>query len=277
MGDFMKRLSFGVVDFIGITIPGFLLLFFIGIGLILPASQLLKAFGADGSFFPFSISRIELISFLALMSYLVGYFILLIDMQEYDIRTIKKLIKDNGEDKYKLKIDNDYDEYPYINLKDYLQKIGYEKLNRYVIWDKTDPSKMSRTHINYLKQFIAFKSPQLINKIETLEANIRLVYGIIVISIPGIVLSGLGIVISIVTLIKLNSNSSSEIKAVPAIILINILLILALFIARRIVGKQFHPTRGSELIKILGAVYLCEQKAKYDGKTKNVDDYFPFI
>ena len=198
MPEIIKSLKFGVVNFIGITIPGFLFLFFIELGLVLPILQLLSAFGVDSSL---SIEdyRIETVFLTTLAAYLVGYFFRLIDMQKYDIEKAKKL-QDEGK-KLKLPIEDNNDKYPYLNYKKYLDVLGYQKLKKYIIWDDENRLKLSRSHIIFLKQYIALKSPLLNDKIEALEAHIRLIFGIAVISLPGIIISSTGIVISTINLL----------------------------------------------------------------------------
>jgi hypothetical protein len=264
METFLKSLRLGTLNFFGIGVPGFLLLFFgfvgfmVPVGLCLldyvnsPVSQLIEIYNKN---------RIELIVIVIILSYVCGYILRLTTPDELDIKSGKKIIRHEGQDwPYTGRVD---DKFPYYHYKLYLASRGQTELSELVKWGdpKEDPmlQPRSKTAVNQLKAQIAYYVPQFIPSIESNEAHVRLMSGLWMAIKYTRILCVSGLLAALFSS-YLYYVGLCHFKYFPLIALFSTALVALMIWAEYKIVNLFHYRRVSELFSIVQAAYFARKK-----------------
>lgn len=244
MDGLIKSFRLGVVQIFGLVVPGFVIMAALAYPLHLADHlEIGKLLVAWQSY------RIEFVVALLTLAYILGFVVRLIPMDWFDavcrvwmkvrvwfrLRYFGKYYKQpTGKDGCARLIALK-GSYPYRNLKNALDSDGLQPLSTYVKWDES--SQPSRSLINALKLVVANESPISAGRVTSIEANIRMMFGIFVGGSVGLV--GLWIY---------GPPGSWRFLVAIGCVLCSIL-------------HTFTQTRYSELVALLTAVTVCAGKS----------------
>ncbi len=289
--EVLRILSLGIVNIIGIIVPGFLFVTLSIVCIVIPLfSVCIHLNNILPDIWPcfewYSIIGVceldkKLIVILVLIvSYVLGYVLRLGDIDHLDRKSAQHVWKIMSKEHATLQEDatkndnwpyypNDkYGRYPYLHTKSYLESRGLEEQAALVIWgDPSDTNKSpqrSKAIINKYKVDVLNKSPLLSGVIESNEAHIRLLFGVWQVAGIFTIFStvSLGICILAIVGIYYNELQWCGTRSSYAIIGVvqGLLLITLLWIKTRIV-HLFHYQRVRELTQIL----VCTNLVKSEG------------
>jgi len=283
MSEFLRAFRLGTVNLFGIAIPGFLLLFFATIGLLIPAQIFILNYN-EVSNWHFSIewynsTKWFMIGTFVLISYVVGFILRLTSPDKLDgisIEVCDSPLFLNGDKGVR---------FPYLRLGPYLRQQGHDDLQNIISWDISGCSddsipekvqKCSNTTINRLKAEISFKCPELAATVESNEAHIRLMSGTWLAIRTTLPLVGLGAFICLYVSIPLfksylNPTFSKCLAYYHLQLVSNTFLIVGMIWSNKKIERLFHPRRVGELLFILQAVFLARQSDNSDTSTADND------
>lgn len=200
MVEFFRFFRLGVVNLLGVTVPGFLVLFFVGFGLVFPVAALLD----DVSVLPGEGPSPELLSSSAaayrenrgmatslalVFSYLIGYLLRLSSPDVLDRISAERVLhamgRSTGRPGPEAAANDDWpfrgepdNKFPYLHFREYLESRGLSELAAHVRWGPPgDGGKRTKKQVNLMKLEIALRSPQLSAEVESNEAHVRLLAG----------------------------------------------------------------------------------------------------
>jgi len=216
MWELFRFFRIGIVNLIGITLPGLLVITFATIALFLPLMTLFlngihigfQAGVPDGTLLSlktiYADNKFLLISLYIIFSYIIGSVVRLSSPDQLDKISANRVLKTMAVEQRKkekpaagygkdLDISDkqaavadgwpyqgeDGDQFPYNHFKEYLVSRGLDELTRLVTWRgaQSGPERRTKTRVNMIKLDIEHQSPELAAVIESNEAHVRLLFG----------------------------------------------------------------------------------------------------
>ena len=204
MSDFLRSFRLGIINLLGITVPGIVFLFFLLVGVISPAYVLLQQLIilVDPTIVLPDLTKLAPLgqlspTFLALLAlvlaYVIGYIFRLSTPDDLD-RESKKYVLESEKEKnlirdqwpYRGEEENATEEnkFPYFYFREYLEHRGHSDLAELVKWSsqteggEKETFPRSKTSVNRMKIETAMRCPTAAAIIESNEAHIRLMFGV---------------------------------------------------------------------------------------------------
>lgn len=294
MIDILRFFRLGIINIMGITVPGLLLISLSVIGFFLPAGLVIVPYSAM-LFGPpdYEIGELVLtwfnsqgwfasaliLFFLLVFAYIVGYIIRLSSPDVLDLISAEKIVNKMGidalkEDHWPYRGDPK-DRFPYFHFKDYLTARGLPELANLVQWgnpesEEPGKGKRTKTQINMMKLEVANNSPELSATLEGNEAHVRLMFGtwsVIKICIPlifvGIALNVLGLGFRLLG----PKNLTYPNPPYAVAIFYGLVLLVGMYWASNRIISLFHYQRVKELMFIVGCTYFSRKNAQENKKT----------
>lgn len=281
MVEFFRFFRLGVVNLLGVTVPGFLVLFLLGVGFVLPLAAVfddtaMVPAGHEPARLVSSMHDLYLenrgiaISLVLIFSYLIGYLLRLSSPDVLDRVSAERVLDAMGagsgkpggqaaaEDEWPFRGEPD-NKFPYFHFREYLESRGLTDLATHVEWGPPgDRGKRTKKQVNLMKLEIALLSPQLSAEVESNEAHVRLLAGAWqAIRIGKWPVVG-GILASLVgTGLNLKVG---EIGAARGFLFASVLLVVlaaGMLWAKRRTESLFHYQRVRELTQIVGSYHLA--------------------
>lgn len=282
MIEFFKVFRLGIVNLLGVTFPGLLVLFFTTFGLGLPVlgitlqtnealARVHPSLTWSGLVRLCETNRALLSIVLLVAAYVVGYVIRLYSIDDLDRISARHVVQQwasgvdpNGvegamDDAWVTRGEPD-DKYPYYYFKEYLVKRGLSHVASLVTWGSPGSGRGKRTKalVNMMKLEVSQKRPDLSANIESNEAHVRLLFGTwraIQTSLPVVVLGSL---LSLAGGVGL-TNMIAGLPVPHGLYAIwfagDVLLVAGMVWTRRIIQKLFHYQRVRELTYIVGCLW----------------------
>jgi hypothetical protein len=189
MGDILRSFRLGVINILGVTVPGPIVLFLICMGFLAPVILLIQDIAKDDAAkIQSGIPEIPPVgnvpptigvSAILILAYIIGYIFRLSTPDVLDHISAKRVIKKMG-GVAEAKRDHwphhgePGNKFPYFHFRDYLKYRKHGELAKYVDWDK---HRRSKTSVNKMKLETHIRSPRLSAIIDSNEAHIRLLFG----------------------------------------------------------------------------------------------------
>lgn len=287
MTQILQAFRIGVVNLFGITVPGFLLLFFTAFGLVIPVLNIalhISKTNWDGFLDFYQKNEFVIFAITLIVSYVAGFILRLSSPDELDQVSGRIVLDtfDNPEEKAVWPFTGEPgDKFPYFRFYDYLKARALTHLLPFVTWgpdhdkeqdkQKDAPrTKRSKTAVNVLKLEIMEKNADLSAMVESNEAHIRLMSGTwLAIKTTlhlvnfGIILTIIAAIISYVLQAQQSVENTSPLRNSP-----HYLVILVTIVSLRIIMKWaksrieglFHYRRVSELLFIVQAAHIVSKK-----------------
>ena len=289
MTDFLRFLRMGIINVLGITVPGLLLLMFFTLGFVLPlftgfVALCQRFLASDELVCPTNVAAIwvgnkTLIVTLALiLAYIAGYIIRLSTPDDLDKTSARFVLKKMGEDakntgeeaarkdEWPFRAESG-DKFPYYHFKEYLLARGLNELAELVKWgppEQGDGSKRSKTHINAMKLDVLTQSPELSAVIESNEAHVRLMFGTWAAITTSRYLVAIGAVVSLGCMVTLAVIPRQSIPFVGfpfgTLFFLGVILLTTMRWARARIENLFHYQRVRELTHIVACAYYARGK-----------------
>jgi|WetSurMetagenome_2_1015567.scaffolds.fasta_scaffold62554_3 hypothetical protein len=288
MTDCLRFLRVGIINILGITVPGLLLLVFLLIGFILPLIGIMIPFhegilssdqdALKETLSAFFKTNVVLLTVLGLIiAYVTGYIIRLSTPDDLDRRSAEMVLDKMGREAKLEKIEaakkdwwptllDDGDKFPYFYFKEYLQERGHKDIADIVEWGAPDSkrSKRSKTHVNIMKLEVLTKLPGLSASIESNEAHVRLMFGTWLsistcwyLVMIGCVVSFAGLLAS--TFLPQIGRLSFEDIPYAFLLLVGGILLITMYWAKSRIENLFHYQRVRELTHIVACVYFARR------------------
>jgi hypothetical protein len=289
MADCMRFLRLGVINVLGITVPGILLIVFLSVGfffplaiVVLPVCQVL--FGSDNyvhltqvmAFY--TSNKMILWGLILVMAYVAGYIIRLSAIDDLDRISadiiLQKMNQDAKERRGLNAIEDHWpyqgepdNKFPYFHFKKYLLFRGLKDYANLVAWGPCENIR-SKTHINRMKIEVMTESPELSAVIESNEAHVRLMFGTwMAIKTTrnyvraGTILSFFGLIVT-----KIESNNQMFPISMPfgLSLLLCIIILMAMQWAKVSIEHLFHYQRVRELYHIVASLYFIRKESNKD-------------
>ncbi len=283
--EYVRSFRLGIIDLLGITVPGMLILLILSLSLAVPFLAVVSVIGESSDAISvasiwesmssfYEAAKVLLWLGLILISYIVGYIIRLSTPDYLDKVSAERVVEEweddldhaDGEspqeDKWPYQGESD-NKFPYFHFRDYLVARGFgENLAKLATWGNQkvapDVGKRSKTIINMMKLDIAIKKPDLAAIIESNEAHIRLMSGTWIILTKCVPFALVGLATSILSVIGAMS-SVKDLAYSPIIsiasILVESILLLGMLWSKNQIEISFHYQRVRELTYILGCAY----------------------
>jgi hypothetical protein len=265
MIDFLRGLGVGIVNLLGVAVPGALLLGLAAFGLALPS--LVLALNLTGVAVPAPQTWPKEIEWAALagfagLSYVAGYILRLnspndLDRSSVERRHRRKMMPSRvGFPKGR----NDH--FPYLGLSEYVGKLKTSyALASLVVWDEKNTESCDTTHVNMWKKDIELFCPELAAGVRSEEAHVRLMSGVwlAIKTAWWLVLAGLLLASGVLTVSRLAVAARWPLSLVENVAFFAAYAVFALFLlavmfwARVSIEKLFHPRRVGELLLVLHA------------------------
>jgi hypothetical protein len=296
MADCLRFLRLGLINILGVTVPGLLLLGFFAVGVFLPVAILLVAvcqecLQSDQAISIAALSgiwagnRLILSILVLVIAYVVGYIIRLSTPDDLDRVSARHVLdkmarevqdKDHSpitpEERVQAALDDHWptrleegDKFPYNHFRDYLESRGLTSLATLVKWGSPGEkglSKRSKTHVNTMKLQVLAKSPDLSAVIESNEAHVRLMFGTWVAIMACWRLMFVGVCVSAIGLAILAVPGCRQIQLAhppfATTLIIGIALLVGMYWARTRIESLFHYQRVRELTHIVACAYYAE-------------------
>jgi hypothetical protein len=284
MVGLLRSLRLGAVNFFGVGVPGFLILFLVTFGAIVPIAVLaLYICGLDSSALTtvYAANKMEFVVSWLILSYVAGYILRLSSPDDLDEVSGRKVLA-------KLQRENETawpytgergDKFPYFGFRKYVSARGLDHLLSHVRWGP-DPdaacadegvfegsTKRSKTLIHIMKLEILNRQPELSAVVESNEAHVRLLSGtwIAIRSTKRLVLLGaavsvVGALLTVVAPLQLSSADWSPSAARAQFFLLSLVsgsLIAMTRWAQLRIENQFHYRRVNELLCIVQSAHMC--------------------
>lgn len=283
MIEILRALRLGVVNLFGIAVPGFLLLFLLVLGFLVPgiAAALHVAGPVRGPLSAASSSVAVAVIVAVILSYVVGYILRLSSPDELDLVSAKKVLAQmDAEDIDQWPFRGDEKEkWPYFHLRAYLKARHLEHLLYLVKWGPdqavkgaSTTGKRSKTAVNSMKLEISLRSPALAAAVESNEAHVRLMSGTWLSLRASYVPVMIGLAISIVAHAATHaawircclplSNSVLTPGSAPnylVMCLIGITLLGSMRWSQMRIESLFHYRRVGELVFIVMAAHEAQK------------------
>lgn len=288
MADLLRGFGIGIVNLLGVAIPGALLLGLAVFGLAAPSLVLaLDLTGAPvRETWPEAIAWVALAGFVGL-SYVAGYILRLKSPNELDRASVKRREQsappNEGDEAKARRLRtqsrvrfpiNDDDHFPYLGLKDYLGELGGQNLMASLVtWDSDNHMHCDTTHINTWKKDVELFCPPLASGVRSEEAHVRLMAGTWLAIKTAWRLVCSGIALSMVALAASLILSAERLPRLvedrPFFAVYGALagfLLLGMWWAKRSIEQLFHPRRVGELLLVLHAKVHADRIAMSSGK-----------
>lgn len=298
VAECMRFLRLGVINVLGITVPGILLIVFLSVGFFfplaiigLPACQVL--FGSDNYIHLaqvmafYASNKMILLGLIMVMAYVAGYIIRLSaidDLDRISADIILQKMEQDSKEKRGLNAKEDHwpyqgerdNKFPYYHFKKYLLFRGLKDYADLVAWGPGENIR-SKTHVNRMKIEVMTESPELSAIIESNEAHIRLMFGTWMAIKTTRYYVRAGAMLSIVGLIatKIGMNNQMFPFSMPfgLSLLLCIILLIAMQWAKVSIEHLFHYQRVRELYHIVASVYFLRKESN-KGNKKLCQDTF---
>ncbi len=287
MFELLRALRLGIVNIFGIAIPGFIIIFFIFFGLLVPIiSTTFFLIGIDwsGSTKFYENTKFEIFGLVVIFSYVAGYILRLSTPDDLDKVSAGQVLEtlEKEDEKYQREEDKkeqnmwafsskknssgEYiDKYPYSNFKNYLKARNHIHLLKYVTWgegievdEKT--AKRSKTAVNIMKLDIIQECPELSEIVESNEAHIRLMSGTWIAIKYTMRLIWIGMYVSSAGIVSLLFLPHSHETSLIITAIISVFLLISIYWAKYRIENLFHYRRVNELVLIVEAVHRARQK-----------------
>lgn len=284
MNDILRSFRLGIINVLGVILPGLMFLFLLFFGCLMPVVLLLGNVQSDITLDHLPpLGRIPdsaAVLIAAVLAYVIGYIFRLSTPDDLDKKSaalvIAKMKVEKGSETaaaddhwpYREESDN---KFPYFYFKDYLEHREHHDLARHVKWNEKVRSK---TFVNEMKLETALRCPQLASIIDSNEAHIRLLFGTWLAClhsrkfiIAGLVLSACSMALESGLLI-----CSASAHHFPTSSLIWLLITLGLYrgsesaIVR--IESLFHYRRVREIFDIVTCYHLACQGFDASGRPK---------
>ena len=196
MSEVLRVFRLGVINLLGVTVPGLMFIIILVSGFAAPFVLVLQHLSISLSpnlqisKFPdlpplgtIPVAWVIILTFI--MAYTIGYIIRLSTPDKLDKISGDHVIKEMGgiekaeEEHWPYRKETN-EKFPYFYTKDYLEHRGHNELLELVTWgkDNKDTLPRSKTIINKMKVETEMRSPELSAVIESNEAHIRLLFGV---------------------------------------------------------------------------------------------------
>jgi len=292
--DFLRFLRVGVINILGITVPGVILILFLSGGFLFPLTICVVPFcqeviGSDicvnwEQAASFWTSNKTLFLFLAvILAYIAGYIIRLSTPDELDkvsAKIVLKKMNDEAEKKEGLSAKDDSwphqgepdNRFPYFHFKNYLLSRG-ESCADLVTWGPPGSpglSRRSKTHVNMMKLEVMTESPELSAIIESNEAHIRLMFGtwVAIMTTWRLVILGAALSVLALAIGALTSSARSAQASAPCgmSLLLSAAILMAMQWAKVRIEHLFHYQRVRELFHIVACAYYVRLQRQRTNK-----------
>ncbi len=289
MTDCLRFLRLGLVNILGITVPGILLVSFFSVGFLLPLAictvPLCQRFvGCDSCVTIEQLAslwtshEVLVVSTTVVLAYIAGYILRLSSPDELDrisgnlvVEKMKREAAtgqgaDAKRDRWPYQGERK-NKFPYLHFRDYLDFRGLNECAALVTWGKggqTGLSARSKTHVNMMKLELMMSSPDLSAMIESNEAHVRLMFGTweAITATWKLVLAGA--VMNVIALSVLASTASAGTSRLSApygtSLLVNGTMLMAMFWAKDRIQRLFHYQRVRELFHIVASVHYARKE-----------------
>lgn len=265
----LQLFRIGVINLFGITVPGFLMLMFLLLGLFIPGINIATEFSDlkwQIIFKIYSENTFIIIFLFIILSYILGYILRLSSPDDLDKISAKKVLKrlTPKEQEVWPYTDKPYDKFPYYNFGEYLKARDLEHLLEHVKWgDETDNTKKrSKTVVNIMKIDIMHNCSTLYSFIEANEAHIRLLSGtwLAIKDTRRLILCSAIIYVLFILYIAFLLHLS-HIKIFDHIFfcLTLIFVFFSISWAKKRIENLFHYRRVNELLSIVHSAYIARK------------------
>lgn len=191
MADFLRGLGLGVINLLGVAVPGALLVTLVTGGLLFPA--LCVALNVAGVAIPVLGTWPAAVGWAVLgafgsVSYVTGYILRLTSPNALDEASVRRMERKGPQKRgttpaggwpSKVGFHRPEDRFPYPGLSGFLKEAGHEDLCDYVVWKPgavRDP-KCDNSRVNRWKTDIKMYCPALAAAVASEEAHVRLMSG----------------------------------------------------------------------------------------------------
>lgn len=307
MIDFFRFLRVGLINIIGVTVPGMLLLCLFALGVLLPISaafiRLCQVLSGSEETACVSIlsdlwgaNRMIFLALFLVFSYIAGYILRLLTPDGLDERSALLVLKrmdqeagkDGGqaaaEDKWPVRMDETgtklekEGKFPYKHFKEYLTARGHHDLAALVRWEESAtplefpiPAKRSKTHVNIVKLEILTRAPDLSAMVESNEAHVRLMFGTwtAVDTCWWPVVTGTLVSLLNLSVIGICMYTAGHSAHSPAglLCLFGVALLVCMHWAKAKIENLFHYQRVRELTHIIACLHLARTRGHSVDKT----------
>jgi hypothetical protein len=261
-----------IIDFLASLIPGVVFLAGVWLSFVIPVfvslSLLNKCPPQDGVLCQIPDldigaigSTVTAIIFLT-TAFIIGTIVSRLAPKTVDYESLKRLRqedRDTGPSR-QLSLDNKKVEFPYLDLKLYLDDRGLTYLSSKIDWTYELPKRRTKHFINALKVRILASSPSSYLMLSRNEAHIRLscsawyvCRSVRYLSIAGCLI----IVFALAFLYYFGTNQSAAIHAAP-VLLLPALSGVGFWTAQFYIEKSFHYQRTREILHILELAHWLE-------------------
>ncbi len=274
MTDILRSLRLGIINILGVTVPGLIVLFFVTIGFLAPCILLIRDLTtATIGPLPSGVPRLPPIGtvepasgtvVVLLVAYIIGYVFRLSTPDDLDTRSanwvvLKKMqgVPNAAKDAWPFRMEEG-NKFPYFHFKEYLEKRNHKDFAQLVDWDKDKPSK---TSVNRLKLETRARSPRLSALIESNEAHIRMLFGAWLavrlcrgLLVIGFTCSTIGFVRSIVL-----ADPRHLLFAYSAWMVVTSAIVIGAWLSARHIERLFHYRRVRELFDVVACAYFARE------------------
>ncbi len=290
MTDILRSLRLGIINILGITVPGLIVLFYVAIGFLAPCILLIRDLTtATIGPLPSGVPRLPPIgtvdpaagtAVVLLVAYIIGYVFRLSTPDDLDERSATWAVrkKMNGvagatEDAWPFRME-DGNKFPYFHFREYLEKRNHKDFARLVDWDE-DEHKRSKTSVNRLKLETHARSPRLSALIESNEAHIRMLFGAWLavrlcrgLLVIGFTCSTIGFVRSIVL-----ADPRHLLFAYSAWMVVTSAIVIGAWLSARHIERLFHYRRVRELFDVVACAYFAREGFDLAGNPMSVKSH----
>ena len=290
MAGILRSFRLGIINLLGVTVPGLIVLFLVCVGCLAPVVLLIQDLTTDTAVaIKSGLTEIPpvgavppaiAVSTVLVLAYIVGYIFRLSTPDDLDLISAKHAIhKMGGVDAAK----NDHwvhygeldNKFPYFHFSDYLQHRKHGELLPHVDWDA---ARRSKTSVNKMKLETSVRSPQLSAIIESNEAHIRLLFGTWLaarLCFPLVVIGLTAAVIGVVRCISafdVNQRAQDLLFPYSVWVVLSLALILGSAFAIWRIQNLFHYRRVRELFDVVACYHLACEGFDAAGRPRNQGD-----
>lgn len=287
MTTILRSFRLGIINLIGVTVPGLIVLFLVCFGYLAPVVLLIQDLttGPDeaiASGFPNIppigiVSPAIAVSAILVLAYIIGYIFRLSTPDDLDRISTKYAIKKMGGvkaayDDHWVHHGEPKNKFPYFHFSDYLNHRRHYELVPHVDWDEEVRSK---TSVNKMKLTIGIRSPQLSAIIESNEAHIRLLFGTWLAAKLCIYFVVIGLIAALIGLARCKYDNEMQQKAQDLLfpysvwIVVCIIMITGSVFAICRIRNLFHYRRVRELFDVVACYHLACEGFDAAGRPRN--------
>ena len=287
MADIFRSFRLGIINLLGVTVPGLIVLFLVCVGCLAPVALLIQDLTTDPavaikSGFPEippigAVSPAIVVSAVLVLAYIVGYIFRLSTPDDLDRISAKHVIKKMGgvnkaESDHWVHHDELDNKFPYFHFRDYLEYRKHDELVPLVDWDE---KLRSKTFVNKMKLTIGVRSPRLSAIIESNEAHIRLLFGTWLAARLCLLFIGVGLIAALIGLVRcimvpeINQKAQNLLFPYSVWIVVCLVLIIGSVFAIWRIRNLFHYRRVRELFDVVACYHLARKGFDAAGRPRN--------